>query len=111
MDGARGVCSIRKEKQPQILRLRGPQGTRPASLRMTNLWEMDDVEESRLEPEAFLLFGPQFGGLVLLAINLLENASVRDCVASIAGLVFMNFLFWVMFRMKDKELMRTGGKV
>jgi hypothetical protein len=59
----------------------------------------------------FCYLGLNLGSLVLLAIDLLENASVRDCVASIAGLVFMNFLFWFMFRTKDKELMRTGGKV
>jgi hypothetical protein len=55
--------------------------------------------------------GLNLGSLVLLAARLLENASVRDCIACIAGLVFMNFLLWFMFRMKDKELMRTGGKV
>jgi hypothetical protein len=34
-DQARLVCVIATEKQPQILRLRRPQSTRPAPLRMT----------------------------------------------------------------------------
>jgi hypothetical protein len=43
--------------------------------------------------------------LLLLAMKAIEDPSFRTILVGLASLAFMNFLFSVMFRMKDKEQM------
>jgi hypothetical protein len=50
----------------------------------------------------FCYLGLNIGSLVLLAITALENASFLKLLIGLTSLVFMNFCFWYMFRMKER---------
>lgn len=60
--------------------------------------------------KVYIYFVLNIGGLIVQVERFRRNASVRDCIVSLAVLAFTNFVFWVIFRLQDEKLMRTGGK-